>query len=176
MCKHWTLCSPGIRFQKKGAIKMQQVCYLLETGLLRSKQNVMYVYLFILCIYYTWLTSHSDLNNVLAFTCTMDPIICCIVNTHNLGFWLHSLAPTKSIGPNENLQSTVLTIISKFALNLRRWRKVLSDMLYKAKDFEINRETCLPQDATTPNRLLKWLIYVTVGQQREGLWLCVKVN
>lgn len=126
---------------EKGAIKMQQVCYLLETGLLRSKQECnVCIFIHTLYLLHRWLTSHSDLNNVLAFTCNSDPIICCIVNTHNLGFWLHSLAPTKSIGPNENLQSTVLTIISKFVLNLRRWRKVLSDMLHKAKDFEINRD------------------------------------
>ena len=122
---------------EKGAIKMQQVCYLLETGLLRSKQECnVCIFIHTLYLLHRWLTSHSDLNNVLASTCNNDPIICCIVNTHNLGFWLHSPAPTKTIGPNENLQSTVLTIISKFVLNLRRWRKVLSDMLHKVKDFE----------------------------------------
>ena len=96
---------------------MQQVCYLLETGLLRSKQECnVCIFIHTLYLLHRWLTSHSDLNNVLAFTCNNDPIICCIVNTHNLGFCLHPRTPTKRIGPNENLQSTVLTIISKLVL------------------------------------------------------------
>ena len=96
---------------------MQQVCYLLETGLLRFKQECnVCIFIHTLYLLHRWLTSHSDLNNVLAFTCNNDPIICCIDNTHNLGFCLHPPTPTKRIGPNENLQSTVLTIISKLVL------------------------------------------------------------
>lgn len=61
---------------------MQQDCYLLETGLLRSKwEDNVCIFIHSLYLLHRWCSSHYDLSSLLAFTCNNDPIIFYIVNT-----------------------------------------------------------------------------------------------
>ena len=133
---------------------MQQDCYLLETGLLRSKQECnVCIFIHALYLLHRWWTSHSDLKNLLAFTGNSDPITCCTVNTYNLVYCLH-LPPPKAYDVMKTYKGLFWPFLPSSFLTWADGEMYYWICCIKLKTSKLI-ETCLPQDTTTPNGLLK---------------------